>query len=181
MPPAWAGVLFGTTGQSGQSAETPAHKCVGVACSTLSPQALPSLFGREACTRSLRQHLDSLSCEPPRGNQVQAFPTGGSEAPSLGLTSPCESQGDALTGCAEHSCRHAFPPKASSGGEPRWFRWYGRGSAEQRSTYSPQQRQRTARCGSPSRNRPARWGRMLWHTPGQTASCMPFLQSHCSC
>ncbi|KAE8291435.1 hypothetical protein D5F01_LYC11040 [Larimichthys crocea] len=48
-------------------------------------------------------------------NQVQAFPIGGSEASSLGLASPCESQGNALAECAEHSCRHAFPPKASLG------------------------------------------------------------------
>ncbi len=103
-------------GNLGSSAEAPAYKRIGATCSTLGPQALSSLFGREACTCSVRQHLDSLSCEPPRRNQVQSFPTGGSEAPSMGLTSPCKSQGNAFARCAEHGGRHAFSPEAPSWG-----------------------------------------------------------------
>lgn len=47
--------------------EAPAHQCVGATCNTL-----PPFFGSE--TRWLvGQHLDSLTCEPPRGNQTQSF------------------------------------------------------------------------------------------------------------
>lgn len=66
------------------------------------PKTYFSFFEGEICPCLIRQHFNSMSCKPG-GHQIQSVAVRGSEAPSVGITLPSNSQNK-----AEQGHRHAF-------------------------------------------------------------------------
>lgn len=145
----------------------------------LGPWAFSYISEGETCPCSVRQHLNSLSCKPPGGHQIQSVPAGGSEPPSVDLASPCKSLGNAFARCAEQVYTHAFSPKAST------WRVETKPSCGSDDLGEVQQSKSRPVCFQIidtlsavvlclSLNQPVHWGRMHWLIPLYLSDCLLF-------
>lgn len=90
------------------------HKCLGTEGCAFGPPTFSAVSEGETCSYTVRQHLDRLSHQSPRGHQVVAASEGVPRPLDVGGPSSVHPAGSVSAGGGQPDCRLSLSPKAST-------------------------------------------------------------------